>query len=174
METSVRARAGVGAGAGEGGREVTTERSAQTCPTRIARASLEWICMMPEPKRRSGMPLSMRISRTLWERTRRKRSMLPWTRSSASSQPDRNAHSMRFTSIVLLRCALCVSVSQVPDAGAADNVRTAKRVFLENMAQGRFERLDEIYGPNFVAHGAAANCTLEQDNASTKAWRAAK
>jgi steroid delta-isomerase-like uncharacterized protein len=80
---------------------------------------------------------------------------------------------MRFTSIVLLTCTLCVSVFQVAGAGAADNVRTAKRVFLENMAQGRFERLDEIYGPNFVAHGASANYTLEQDNASTKAWRAA-
>lgn len=80
---------------------------------------------------------------------------------------------MRFTAIVLLTSALCVSVSQDAAAGTADNVRTAKRVFLEAMAQGRFDRLDEIYGPNFVAHGASANYTLEQDNASTMSWRAA-
>jgi len=52
-------------------------------------------------------------------------------------------------------------------------VRTARRVFLETMAEGRFDRLDEIYGPNFVAHGASADYSLEQDSAATKSWRAA-
>lgn len=58
-------------------------------------------------------------------------------------------------------------------ADSSSNVRTAKRVFLENMAEGRFDRLDEIYGPNFAAHGASRSYTLEQDNAATKSWRAA-
>jgi steroid delta-isomerase-like uncharacterized protein len=52
-------------------------------------------------------------------------------------------------------------------------VLTAKRVFLEKMAAGRFDKLDEIYGPGFVAHGAQADYTLEQDNESGKEWRKA-
>jgi hypothetical protein len=32
------------------------------------------------------------------------------------------------------------------------------------MAEGRFEGLDEIYARNFVAHGASADYTLEQDS----------
>ena len=80
---------------------------------------------------------------------------------------------MRLVSIAVLTMALCVSIRAGGRAGIPDNVRTAKRVFLENMAEGRFERLDEIYGRNFVAHGAAADYTLEQDSAATKSWRAA-
>jgi steroid delta-isomerase-like uncharacterized protein len=80
---------------------------------------------------------------------------------------------MRLVSITLLTMALSVSICPGARAGSSDNVRTAKRVFLENMAAGRFERLDEIYGRNFVAHGASADFTLEQDSAATKSWRAA-
>lgn len=58
-------------------------------------------------------------------------------------------------------------------AGAADNVHLAERVFLETMAQGRFERLDEIYGEGFVAHGASVDYTLEEDTAATRSWRTA-
>lgn len=79
----------------------------------------------------------------------------------------------RFTALALLASALCVSLCARAVAGTADNVTLAKRVFLENMAQGRFERLDEIYGPSFVAHGASANYTLEQDTAASGSWRAA-
>jgi predicted ester cyclase len=53
------------------------------------------------------------------------------------------------------------------------NVTTAKRVFLEKMGQGRFDRLDEIYGPGFVAHGADRDYTLDEDNESGRQWRAA-
>jgi steroid delta-isomerase-like uncharacterized protein len=58
-------------------------------------------------------------------------------------------------------------------AGSSDNVRIAKRVFLENMAQGRFDTLHEIYGPHFVAHGASADYGLERDSAATASWREA-
>ena len=78
---------------------------------------------------------------------------------------------MRPVSIALLTMAL--SVSLCLGAGTSDNVRTAKRVLLESMAEGRFDRLDEIYGPNFVSHGASADHTLEQDSAATRSWRAA-
>lgn len=74
-----------------------------------------------------------------------------------------------FLIAALLSVGLCPSA----DAGTADNVRTAKRVFLESMADGRFDRLSEIYAPNFVAHGASRDYTLEQDTADVRAWRSA-
>jgi steroid delta-isomerase-like uncharacterized protein len=58
-------------------------------------------------------------------------------------------------------------------AGSADNVRTAKRVFLELMAQGRFERAEAIYAPDYIAHAASFNYTLERDTASTRSWHEA-
>lgn len=58
-------------------------------------------------------------------------------------------------------------------AGPAENAETGKRVFVEKMGQGRFDRLDEIYGPGFVAHGVDRNYTLDEDNASGKEWRRA-
>ena len=80
---------------------------------------------------------------------------------------------MRLVSIAVLTMALSVSLCPAARADTADNVRTARRVFLESMAEGRFDRLEEIYGRNFVAHGASADYTLEQDSAATKSWRAA-
>jgi steroid delta-isomerase-like uncharacterized protein len=53
------------------------------------------------------------------------------------------------------------------------NVATAKRVFLEKMGEGRFDKLDEIYAPGFVAHGPIKDYTLDEDNASGKEWRKA-
>jgi steroid delta-isomerase-like uncharacterized protein len=53
------------------------------------------------------------------------------------------------------------------------NVQVASRVFLEKMAEGRFDKLDEIYGPGFVAHSATADYSLEEDNESGKLWRKA-
>jgi steroid delta-isomerase-like uncharacterized protein len=41
------------------------------------------------------------------------------------------------------------------------------------MGQGRFDRLDEIYGPGFVAHSATQDYTLDEDNASGRLWRQA-
>jgi steroid delta-isomerase-like uncharacterized protein len=58
-------------------------------------------------------------------------------------------------------------------AGPAENAATGKRVFLEKMGQGQFDRLDEIYGPGFVAHGTDKDYSLEEDNASGREWRRA-
>jgi steroid delta-isomerase-like uncharacterized protein len=58
-------------------------------------------------------------------------------------------------------------------AGPTENAEIGKRVFLEKMGQGRFDRLDEIYGPGFVAHGADRDYTLDEDNASGREWRRA-
>ena len=80
---------------------------------------------------------------------------------------------MRPLSISLLCIALTIGVSPGAQAGTADNVRTATRVFLENMGEGRFDQSAEIYGPGFVAHGASADYTLEEDTATTRSWRAA-
>src|SRR6266404_2322099 len=90
-----------------------------------------------------------------------------------AQQAAQSATSMRLVSIALLTMALSVSLCPGAGADTPDNVRVAKRVFLESVAEGRFDRLDEIYGPNFVAHGASADYTLEQDSAATKSWRAA-
>lgn len=73
----------------------------------------------------------------------------------------------------LIAGLLSVCICRSAAAGAADNVRTAKRVFLDTMAAGRFDQLNEIYGPGFVAHGASRDYTLEQDTADIRAWRSA-
>ena len=42
------------------------------------------------------------------------------------------------------------------------------------MGQGRFDKLDEIYAPGFVARGPGGRTyTLDEDNASGKEWRRA-
>jgi steroid delta-isomerase-like uncharacterized protein len=69
--------------------------------------------------------------------------------------------------------ALSASLCTVTEAGTAENAVTARRVFLEYMAEGHFHGAAEIYGRNFIAHGASFNYTLEQDQASTRAWREA-
>lgn len=70
---------------------------------------------------------------------------------------------------------LIVLIGGSPTAMAdeAQNTVTAKRVFLEKMGAGRFDKLDEIYGKGFVAHGSTGDYTLEQDNESGKEWRKA-
>jgi steroid delta-isomerase-like uncharacterized protein len=73
----------------------------------------------------------------------------------------------------LIAALLSAFVCRTVDAGTAENLRIAKRVFLESMTDGRSDRLNEIYGPNFVAHGASRDYTLEQEMADTLAWRSA-
>jgi steroid delta-isomerase-like uncharacterized protein len=82
---------------------------------------------------------------------------------------------MRYATIILAALAAvgCASAGAPSHADASANVKTALRVFLEKMGEGRFDKLDEIYGPGFVAHGAGRDYTLEQDNESGKQWRAA-
>lgn len=53
------------------------------------------------------------------------------------------------------------------------NKQTAARVLTEKLGQGDFSKLDEIYGPDFVAHNGGQSFSLEQDNASTAALRKA-
>jgi steroid delta-isomerase-like uncharacterized protein len=74
---------------------------------------------------------------------------------------------------LLLAIASAVALCPAAHGGTAENVRTAKRVFLENMATGHCDHPGEIYGPGFVAHGASANYSLEQDLAATQSWRTA-
>jgi steroid delta-isomerase-like uncharacterized protein len=80
---------------------------------------------------------------------------------------------MRYATIVLFALAAVACASTGADAEPSANVKTALRVFLEKMGEGRFDRLDEIYGPGFVAHGGGRDYTLEQDNESGRQWRAA-
>ncbi len=80
---------------------------------------------------------------------------------------------MRHVAGVLMALACTFSFSACAHADPNANVHTAKRVLLEKMGEGRFDKLDEIYGPGFVAHGAGRDYTLDEDNASGKAWRAA-
>jgi steroid delta-isomerase-like uncharacterized protein len=74
---------------------------------------------------------------------------------------------------VTLALALSASLCPVTQAGSAENVLTARRVLLEYLAQGHFHGAADIYGRDFVAHGASFNYTLEQDQAATRAWREA-
>ena len=70
---------------------------------------------------------------------------------------------------LVVLAAPCAAV----EAGAADNVRTATRVFTEVLGLGRVDHLNEIYGPRFVAHGASFNYALEQNIDATLSWRTA-
>ena len=79
-------------------------------------------------------------------------------------------HASVFSTIV---ACLAAFASQQAIADPEANTRIAKRVFLEKMGEGRFDKLDEIYGPGFVAHGGSRDYTLDEDNESGKAWRAA-
>lgn len=74
---------------------------------------------------------------------------------------------------MILLSALCCCDLGTALADEQSNVITAKRVFLEKMGAGRFDKLDEIYGEGFVAHGSSGDYTLDEDNASGKEWRRA-
>ncbi|HET9414215.1 MAG TPA: ester cyclase [Pseudolabrys sp.] len=56
---------------------------------------------------------------------------------------------------------------------AKTNQQTAAHVFLVKMGKGDFSGLDRIYAPGFVVHSGGKSFTLEQDNESGKALRAA-
>lgn len=76
------------------------------------------------------------------------------------------------TRATLLLIAFCCCTGAAAD-DEQRNVTTAKRVLLEKMGAGRFDKLDEIYGEGFVAHGATGDYSLDEDNASGKEWRKA-
>lgn len=78
---------------------------------------------------------------------------------------------MRLLSNILLAASLLMATSALADPAA--HKATAARVLLEKMGSGDFSKLDEIYGPGFVAHAGGKDFTLEEDNASGRALRAA-
>lgn len=70
--------------------------------------------------------------------------------------------------------ALCLSTAVAAPAFAETaNQKTAAHVFLVKMGKGDFSGLDRIYGPGFLVHSAGKKFTLEEDNESGKALRAA-
>lgn len=66
-----------------------------------------------------------------------------------------------------------LTASAAPASAETANQRTAAHVFLVKMGKGDFSGLDRIYGPGFVVHSGGRSFTLEQDNESGKALRAA-
>ena len=73
--------------------------------------------------------------------------------------------------MVLAMCMM--TIGALPAAAETANQRTAAHVFLVKMGQGDFSGLDRIYAPGFVVHSGGKQFTLEQDNESGKALRAA-
>lgn len=73
--------------------------------------------------------------------------------------------------IALAALAFLNPAASLADSGA--DKRTAARVLLEKLGQGDFSKIDEIYGPGFLAHSGGHTFSLEQDNASTVALRQA-
>jgi steroid delta-isomerase-like uncharacterized protein len=80
---------------------------------------------------------------------------------------------MRHSSTILVILSSVLLFASPAHADPEANTRTAKRVLLEKMGEGKFDKLHEIYGPGFVAHGGSRDYTLEEDNESGKAWRTA-
>jgi steroid delta-isomerase-like uncharacterized protein len=64
-------------------------------------------------------------------------------------------------------------VCVAPAVAETANQRTAVHVFLVKMGKGDFTGLDRIYAPDFAVHSAGKTFTLEQDNESGRALRAA-
>ena len=60
-----------------------------------------------------------------------------------------------------------------PASAETANQRTAAHVFLVKMGKGDFSGLDRVYGPDFVVHSAGRKFSLEEDNESGRALRAA-
>lgn len=63
--------------------------------------------------------------------------------------------------------------SSTPDVYPSANHRAAAHVFIVKMGQGDFTGLDRIYAPGFRGHSGGQSFTLDQDNESGKALRAA-
>lgn len=76
---------------------------------------------------------------------------------------------------MLTRCAIAglLLAMAAPVSAETANQQTAAHVFLVKMGKGDFSNLDRIYGPDFIVHSGGKQFTLEQDNESGKALRAA-
>lgn len=73
---------------------------------------------------------------------------------------------------VALFASLILS-SSVPALAETANQQTAAHVFLVKMGKGDFSGLDRIYAPGFAVHSGGKSFTLDDDNESGKALRAA-
>lgn len=73
----------------------------------------------------------------------------------------------------IVAAAMALLIPAPSFAGGNANKQTAARVLLEKLGKGDFSKIDEIYGPGFVAHSGGQSFSLEQDNASTVALRQA-
>lgn len=80
---------------------------------------------------------------------------------------------MRRTPLALLSFVLTVFSGPAAPAGGDGHERLARQVLTECLGQGRCDSLDRLFAPGFVAHGASAEYTLEQDIAATRSWRTA-
>lgn len=74
---------------------------------------------------------------------------------------------------LMLALIAAISIMAVPAAAETANQRTAAHVFLVKMGKGDFSGLERVYAPNFKGHTGRRTFTLEEDNASGKALRAA-
>ncbi len=82
------------------------------------------------------------------------------------------------TVLTLAAALLLVPIaSAAPTTAPASTVeaqrRTAERVFLEKMGQGKFDISPDIYTPGFRARTPDGDYDIEQDNASGAEWRRA-
>lgn len=69
---------------------------------------------------------------------------------------------------------MCATLAWSSPAGAETvNRQAAAHVFLEKMGKGDFSNLDRIYAPGFVVHSGGKSFSLDEDNESGKALRAA-
>jgi steroid delta-isomerase-like uncharacterized protein len=66
-----------------------------------------------------------------------------------------------------------LAATAAPALAETANQRTAAHVFLAKMGKGDFSGLDRIYAPRIAVHSGGKSFTLEQDNESGKALRAA-
>ncbi|MCL6699784.1 ester cyclase [Sphingomonas sp. NSE70-1] len=60
-----------------------------------------------------------------------------------------------------------------PLSAVTTNQQVAAHVFLVKMGKGDFSGLDRIYAPGFAVHSGGKSFTLDEDNESGKALRAA-
>ena len=72
-----------------------------------------------------------------------------------------------------IMCAGLALAFAGPAAADTPNQRTAAHVFLVKMGEGDFSGLERIYAPGFRVHSGGKSFTLEEDNASGQALRAA-
>lgn len=77
--------------------------------------------------------------------------------------------------VVLLAClALSAFVSTASASDLTEQNKTvARRVFDEIFTQGKLERVDELYAPDFVNHGLHRDTGLQEDREATRGWRSA-